>query len=473
MSRIRIKSNPYKKQISYEHFDESAGQFIEINYNNNPSSKLVSENYKSILLNMNAKKIVEAIWDTYYNKDENIELIFCGTDKEYEILKSTCQDDKYASKITVEKGELKLRNESEINEEIKVIATNLGLEARVDPDNVYNTINNTIELFKEEQKSIKDKVNEMDKKLLEINSSNDSSISLLLEAIDRQKKMKLEYMQRNKPDLEKISKEYIKSYVLDKNSLEKKYDSINEDVKAKIKEAKKIDAPLDEEDGDNGKKNLFSSILSNTKKMALKGVDLVKTSAQTITETDKKFVEEINKMLITSIDNISKNIQNDATNALKDREMILKSNIEEIINQKFSSDGYFNSNEVFSTLKYADNITYDVDGTSNIKFESFRVLHFLPGVPDLNAIRQEWELIINRYVRKNYAICDKECENQFSMWEENMIDLLKNKIVQIDPSLKEKAETINSIYAEQSKLNDRISLVNGEIDKVNLLIDYN
>ena len=52
MSQIRIKSNPYKKEISYEYFDENASKFIEINYDNSPSSKLVSENYKNALLNM-------------------------------------------------------------------------------------------------------------------------------------------------------------------------------------------------------------------------------------------------------------------------------------------------------------------------------------------------------------------------------------------------------------------------------------
>ena len=448
MSRIRIKSNPYKKKISYEYFDESDGQFIEINYNNSPSSKLVSENYKNTLLNMNAKKILEAIWDTYYNKDENIQLIFCGTDKEYEILKSSCQDEKYENKINLEKGELKLKNESEINEEIRTIAKNLGLEARVDPDNVYNTINDTISLFNEEQKSLKEKIGEMDKKLCEINSSNDTSINLLLETIDRQKKMKLEYTQRNKPDIEKITKEYNKSFVLDKKSLEKKYDSINEEVKAKIKEAKQIDTPT------------------------LKGVDMVKTGAQIVAETDKKFIEEINKMLATSIENISTNIRNDATNALKDREMLLKSGIEEIINQKFNSSGYFNSGEIFGNLKYTDTMSYNIEDASSKKFESLRVLHFLPGLPDLNAIRQEWELNINRYVKKNYLLCAETCENEFSLWEEKMIELLKDKIVQIDPNLKEKAEAINTIYAEQNKLNNRILLVNSEIDKVNLLIDY-
>lgn len=471
MSQIRIKSNPYKKEISYEYFDENASKFIEINYDNSPSSKLVSENYKNALLNMNSKKIVEAIWDTYYNKDENIQLIFCGTDKEYEILRLACQDVKYANKINVEKGDLKLKNESEINEEIKSIAKKLGLEAKVDPDNVYNTINDTISLFNEEQKMLKDKISEMDKKLLEMNSSNDSSIDLLLDTIDKQKKMRLEYTQRNKPDIEKISKEYVKSIVLDKKDLEKKYDVINEEIKAKLKEAKQIDAPTKESD-DNKKKNILASIISNTTKMALKGADIVKTGVKTTAETDKKFIEEINKMLVDSIENISTSIKNDATNALKDREMLLKSGIEEIINQKFNSNGNYNSSEIFSSLEYTNSVQYNLDGVSNKKFESLRVLHFLPGLPDLNAIRQEWESKIKRYVKTNVPLCQNECENEFLIWEEKMIELLKNKIVQIDPNLKDKAETINNIYNEQSKLNNRISLVNSEIEKVNSLVDY-
>ena len=471
MSQIRIKSNPYKKEISYEYFDDNASKFIEINYHNSPSSKLVSENYKNALLNMNSKKIVEAIWDTYYNKDENIQLIFCGTDKEYEILRLACQDEKYASKINVEKGELKLKNESEINEEIRATAKKLGLEAKVDPDNVYNTINDTISLFKEEQKMLKDKICEMDKKLLEMNSSNDSSIDLLLDAIDRQKKMRMEYAQRNKPDIEKISKDYVKSFVLDKKNLEKKYDDINKGIKARFNEVKQIDAPI-EKKIDDKKKNILTSIISNTAKMALKGADIVKTGALTVTETDKKYIEEINKMLVDSIENISENIKNDAINALKDREMLLKSGIEEIINQKFNSNGNYNSSEIFSNLEYTDSVKYNLEDAKSKKFESLRVLHFLPGLPDLNAIRQEWESKIKRYVKTNVPLCQNECENEFLIWEEKMIELLKNKIVQIDPNLKDKAETINNIYNEQSKLNNRISLVNSEIDKVNLLVDY-
>ena len=472
MSRIRIKSNPYKKEIGYEYFDKGKSRFEEIDYNNNPNSKLISENYKNILLSLNVKKVVEAIWDTYYNKDENIQIVFCGTDKEFEVLKFACQDDKYENKIVIKKSDLRLRNEQEINDEIRSIAKNLGIDVKVDPDNIYNTINNTVESFKEEQQTLKERIAEMDKKLFVINSSNDSSINMLLEAIEKQKKMKIEYLQRNKPDVAKVAKDYVKKHVIDKNSLEKKYDSIKNEVEKEIKENNKLISVEDNIDLGE-KKSIFNSIVSNTKKMALKGIDAVKTGTQVVAITDKKFMEEVGNMLVASISSISEDIKNYNIIALRDREVLLKSNIEETIKQKFNANDYFKSAEIFSDLEYTDEVNYNAEDPKNQKFSSFRVIHFLPGLPDLNAIRSEWETNINKYVVKNYNLCIQSCDSAFTLWEEEMINMLKDKIVQIDPSLKEKAEEINTIYTEQSKLNERISLVNGEIDKVNLLIDYN
>ena len=469
MSRIRIKSNPYKNEIEYEYYDMNLGKFVEINYNNSPNSKLISESFKNTLLNMNVKKIVEAIWDTYYNKDENIQIEFCGTEREYEIIKNTCQDDAYSKKIEIVKGDLKLKSETEINGEIKEIANTLGLEVKLDLDNVYNTIKNTIDLFKEEQNNINNKITEIDKRLYDINSSNDASINLLLEIIDKQRVMDLQYVKDNKPDINRITKEYVSQFVPNKKTLEEKYDTIQSHVTKRINDNDKNGQVHDNK---NDKKNIIHSIITTTKKISKKGVELVKNSVQVISQTDKEFIEEVNKMLVLSLNNISDDIQGASLTSLKNREVLLKNDIQDMINKKFNSNVDLNSSDFFSDLEYTTQINYNTESTENIKFQSFRVLHYLPGVPDLNAIRNEWENIIKSFVLRNYNLCAQISNLYFSTWEEKMVNILKDKIIEIDPNLKDKAEKINELYTEQSKLNNRVNLVNSEIEKVNLLIDY-
>lgn len=473
MSRLRIKSNPYKKNVSYEVLNENTGAFYEINYNNNPSSKLISENYKNIIFSQSVKKIVEAIWDTFYNKDDSIQIIFCGTDSEFELLTKTCADDKYKNQIMIEKGELKLKSEKEINEEILSIANKLNIQAKVDHDNIFNTINDTIEAFKKEYKNLQSKITSMNRELYEINSSNDSSISLLLDTIEQQKKSRNEYMQKHKPDIDKISNDYIKELVLDKNSLEKKYDSIRDEIEKQIKSDQSINNTEDAETKTNDKKSILNSIVQNTKKLAIKGIDIIKTEAQIISNTDKRFNDEIGKMLVTSIENLKNDLGNVLNSQLKDREVLLKNSIEETINNKYNENNYFSLSEIFAELKYSDSLVFNLEKPEDQRFTGMKVLHYLPGLPDFKLIINEWKIHINKYVVNNYPLCEKDVEKSFSIWEERMINLLKEKIVKIDPNLKDKAEKINKIYFEQSKLNERINLVNDEISKVNSLIDYN
>ena len=116
MYRIKINSNPYKKQLQFSTYNEINEKWEAIN---NSNSKLLSEEIKSGFFPFKVKKIVDVIISEYRNKDENIIIEFEGTRDEYNELKSLSLDDDYKNIIIANEPKLVLENARDILPSIK------------------------------------------------------------------------------------------------------------------------------------------------------------------------------------------------------------------------------------------------------------------------------------------------------------------------------------------------------------------
>lgn len=101
-------SDPYKKNITFEYYEQEANESYEISDEN---SKLRKRKYQTGFLPFVAKEILEILLEEYGN---NIELEFEGTSEEFQELESLCLSDEYASKMQLSKGKLQLENAREV-----------------------------------------------------------------------------------------------------------------------------------------------------------------------------------------------------------------------------------------------------------------------------------------------------------------------------------------------------------------------
>ncbi len=132
--KFKIVSNPYAREIRF--FTAQDDEFCEVNYNNNSSSRLLSEDLKTGFFPFKVKEILEILIDEYYAADY-IELIFEGTDDEYLEIKAVCEG--YADKLTLTRSEYYLENARDVlpdiaeivNDKIKplVMQSSRGFEA--------------------------------------------------------------------------------------------------------------------------------------------------------------------------------------------------------------------------------------------------------------------------------------------------------------------------------------------------------
>lgn len=120
MAKIRIKSNPYKRDIVFAIYQESDGGWKEINEENNPNSKLITDSIKKGFLPFKVKEIVDVLCEEYIAGDEELKLYFEGTADEFIEMEEICN--KYDS-IKLEKADVFLQNARDIVPKIRGIFT--------------------------------------------------------------------------------------------------------------------------------------------------------------------------------------------------------------------------------------------------------------------------------------------------------------------------------------------------------------
>ena len=116
MSKIKITSNPYEKQVQYARWDRLSNIWVAIDYQNNPESKLINEDFVSGFFPFQANRILDIAIEEF--SDGSLEIEFEGTEDEYLFLCSICEDEKYSSFVTVTRGPRYLENARDIRPDI-------------------------------------------------------------------------------------------------------------------------------------------------------------------------------------------------------------------------------------------------------------------------------------------------------------------------------------------------------------------
>ena len=114
MPKIKIISNPYKKETLYQKWDLENNQWIDINYENNRNSKLLKEELTHGFFPFKAKKIVDNIVQEYSLGEEQIELFFEGSADEFRELEAVCNDEQLQELVIPNKADLYLENARDI-----------------------------------------------------------------------------------------------------------------------------------------------------------------------------------------------------------------------------------------------------------------------------------------------------------------------------------------------------------------------
>lgn len=142
MSKIKIISNPYKKNISYEQWDSIKAEWEPINSANHPNSKLISDEMKTCFFPFKVKTIIDTILNEYSADDEHLEIVFKGTSDEYEDLKEAFQCGEYAESLTISKDKIVLENARDILPQIKKMYQEMSplISESLDLENIKNNL---------------------------------------------------------------------------------------------------------------------------------------------------------------------------------------------------------------------------------------------------------------------------------------------------------------------------------------------
>lgn len=122
MPKVKIISNPYKKETKFQRWSNDENAWIDINYDNNEKSKLVNNELTSGFFPFKARKIVEAFaseYDPHGVDDGVLEIDFEGSADEYDELADVCADEQFKDVIRPVKSKIYLKNARDILPEVK------------------------------------------------------------------------------------------------------------------------------------------------------------------------------------------------------------------------------------------------------------------------------------------------------------------------------------------------------------------
>ena len=119
MSTVKIISNPYKKDIRYQRLSEDTKQWIDITYEHNPNSKLLSNELSKGFFPFRAKQIVDVIISEFGVVGEPITIQFEGAADEFQELLDACAVDTQEWQIQPKREKRSLANARDILPEVK------------------------------------------------------------------------------------------------------------------------------------------------------------------------------------------------------------------------------------------------------------------------------------------------------------------------------------------------------------------
>lgn len=118
MSKIKIVSNPYNREISYYIFDEDSNCWEDIR-EKNQLSRLREDESERAFLPFKIKEIMDIIIKEYHSRNESIDIVFEGTNDEYKELQDVCNTEYSNENISISKSSRYLENARFITKEAK------------------------------------------------------------------------------------------------------------------------------------------------------------------------------------------------------------------------------------------------------------------------------------------------------------------------------------------------------------------
>lgn len=103
MAKIKIISNPYKKNITYQCWNDDNEKWTDISVENNCNSRLINDKFTESFFPFKVKEIVDEIMEEYHIAGKETEIVFEGTEDEYKELQELCKDEKYINEIILSK----------------------------------------------------------------------------------------------------------------------------------------------------------------------------------------------------------------------------------------------------------------------------------------------------------------------------------------------------------------------------------
>lgn len=149
MTQIKIKSNPYNREISYQTLDGETGNWVDVKQSDERSRLRETDSERSFLP-FKIKEILSIIVKEYYVGREKVQLLFEGTQDEYVEIASVCESDEFKEKIDLMRSNTILKNARFIKEKIK---------------ETFETVNPVIKQIMQDDEDVKKKINKVSKAL--------------------------------------------------------------------------------------------------------------------------------------------------------------------------------------------------------------------------------------------------------------------------------------------------------------------
>ncbi len=117
MTKLKIISNPYSRQVKYQVWSETSGQWMDIK-DDTSRSKLLEIEYENAFFPFKVWDIITTIKDEYGGGD-TIQVEFEGTQNEYAQLVLACEDSAFKNDIVLARSNKFLNNADSIIKDIK------------------------------------------------------------------------------------------------------------------------------------------------------------------------------------------------------------------------------------------------------------------------------------------------------------------------------------------------------------------
>lgn len=114
MAKIKIISNPYQKRTVFQNWNSIEESWKTIDSEQCADSQLLCYELSTGFFPFKAKQIIDTIVCEYRTDGEKIDIIFEGTDDEYQELESICSQDNYPDLIALSQSDRYLENARDI-----------------------------------------------------------------------------------------------------------------------------------------------------------------------------------------------------------------------------------------------------------------------------------------------------------------------------------------------------------------------